>query len=457
MGLITKEVEINLTNNIKYFENKKYKIPRIKDDHYRLIVPKNTKLLVNVEDLPNGSHVKVDIESDYCGKELKNIEWYNYLKCVKEDRKYYCHDCSMKIYGGKNIAKSKLKNTISFEQWCLDNNRYDILDRWDYELNNYKPNEVCYGSSRKKYYFKCPKGVHKSELKDIVSFINGQEGSIQCNSCNSFAQWGIDNLDENFLDKYWDWEKNTKNPWNISYGSHNFVYIKCQEKDYHGSYKVSCNEFINGSRCSFCSNFYGRVHPLDSLGTLYPQVLEIWSDKNKKSPYEYTKKSNKFAWWKCPDGKHEDYYRKISDANRYNFRCPECQYSKGEESISNYFIKKGFIKIDQCDFIRLIDKDKYNKNYYIPQKEFDGLIGLKGGLLSYDFYIPKLNLLIEFQGIQHEKYIKGFHKSYEDFLKQLEHDKRKKEYAQSNNINLLEIWYYNFDRIEEILERELDF
>jgi very-short-patch-repair endonuclease len=78
-------------------------------------------------------------------------------------------------------------------------------------------------------------------------------------------------------------------------------------------------------------------------------------------------------------------------------------------------------------------------------------------LLSYDFYLPKYNLLIEFQGLQHEKYIPGFHKSKQDFLKQKEHDKRKKEYAEQNKYNLLEIWYYEFDEIEKILNTYFDF
>jgi hypothetical protein len=61
--------------------------------------------------------------------------------------------------------------------------------------------------------------------------------------------------------------------------------------------------------------------------------------------------------------------------------------------------------------------------------------------------------LIEYQGQQHEKFYKGFHSCKEDFHKQQKHDKRKKEYAKKHNINLLEIWYWDFDRTEEILDQ----
>jgi len=347
MGLLTKMVEVVLGGrNIKHFENLGYVIPKHKDVNGILRIPKRTKIVVKIDDLTNGSNVLVDVQCDCCEKEIKNITWQNYKRNINKNGSYYCEKCV------------RLKNIKSFKEWCIDNNRQDILNRWDYELNNKKPSEVAHSDSRKKYYFKCPIGIHKSELKNISHFIKGYEGSINCNMCNS-------------------------------------------------------------------------------LGYLYPKVLDLWSNKNKKSPYEYSPHSNKYTYWKCPEGKHKDFYRDINSSNKLDFRCPECDYSKGEESISNYLINK------------IIN--------YIYQKSFDGLIGVGNKPLSYDFYIPKFNLLIEYQGEQHERYIKGFHKSKKDFEKQLEHDRRKKEYAQNNNINFLEIWYWDYDRIEEILEKELKY
>ena len=429
---------------------------------------------------------------------------------------------------------------FTFKNWCIKNNRQDVLKRWDYELNDKKPDEITY-STPKKYYFKCPRRIHKSELKKISAFTSGQ-GNIECVQCSSFSQWGLDNMGKDFLDKYWDYEKNNKlgnDPWKISYGSRKIkIYIKCQEKDYHGSYDTTCLKFINGGRCNYCHskkihsldsfaqyliNTYGenalelywdyekntdnpwklakhsnntfyikcqekdyhesypisparftmgnrciycspvgkKVHSLDSLGTLYPQVLDIWSDKNDKSPYEYRPYSNQEVYWKCPDGIHEDYPRKIGNSNIYDFRCPECQYSKGEEAISNYLIDKGCIKIDQKDFNKLVNEEKHNKIlYYIPQKEFKELIGLGGRLLSYDFYIPKLNFLIEYDGEFHYKPIKLYKNepikyAEERFKKQQIHDKLKDEYAKNNNIKLLRIPYWEFNNIEKILDSKI--
>ena len=113
--------------------------------------------------------------------------------------------------------------------------------------------------------------------------------------------------------------------------------------------------------------------------------------------------------------------------------CPRCLLSHGEKAIRKYFDK--------------------NDIRYSPQKTFDGLVGLGNGLLSYDFYLLDYNLLIEYQGQYHDGTAPM--QTEMEFLKQQEHDKRKREYATLHNIPLLEIWYWDFDNIETILNHTL--
>lgn len=438
MGLITEEVEVNITpRNIKYYENLKYIMPKEKNEWGKLCVLRGTKILVKVDDLQKGSHIKVDVECDIC-KEIINMEWRVYKRYVRSNKEYFCNKCSGKIYGFKEHNKQKIKNSKSFKQWCIENDKKDVFERWDYELNKLNPDEVAYGSN-KKYYFKCPRGLHESELKNISVFTLSKienSNSMNCKICNSFAQWGIDNICEEFLNKYWDYNKNNLNPWKINRCSNRpKVWIKCQEKDYHGSYDISPLNFVSNYRCPYCTNKHGKVHKLDSLGNLYPDVLKVWSNKNKNDPYMYSPHSSQKVYWMCPNKKHADFKRSIDSSLRCEFRCPTCNYYKGEKSIEDYLINNNFT--------------------HINQKKFNSLRGVGKGLLSYDFYLPNQNLLIEYQGEQHEKYISGFHKTIEDFYKQQEHDKRKREYAQNNNINLLEIWYWDFDNIENILDKYL--
>ncbi len=351
MGLISSEVEVRLcSRNIEYYEDLGYIIPRVKGK-WGVTVPRGTKIKVKVEDLQPKSKAMVYIQCDSCGL-IKETMWQVYTEYVNEDNTYYCNKCALKLYGSEKARKTMLENSISFKEWCNDNNHQEILDRWDYELNKCNPDEVSFATS-KHYYFKCSKGIHKSELKNIHSFTTGK-GSLDCAICKS-------------------------------------------------------------------------------LGFQYPDVFKVWSDRNKKSPYEYTSFSSKRVWWKCPENKHKDFKRKISESNRYNFRCPECNYSKGEETISNFL--------------------KNNNVYYESQKIFDGLTGLGGSYLSYDFYLPQYNLLIEYQGEFHDG--NGNYYIKKNLKKQQEHDCRKREYVKNNNISLLEIWYYDFDNIEEILEEKL--
>lgn len=114
--------------------------------------------------------------------------------------------------------------------------------------------------------------------------------------------------------------------------------------------------------------------------------------------------------------------------------CPVCKTSNGEHEIRK-ILQSLDIKFDE-------------------QKRFDGLRGVGNKKLSYDFFLPDHNILIEYQGEQHERVVMYFG-GEEKFKKQQEHDRRKREYAKSHNIKLLEIWYYDFDNIEKILNKEL--
>ena len=135
------------------------------------------------------------------------------------------------IYLKRKYEKIENRNkniTKSFYDICIENNRQDILTRWDYYKNKCTPNEIFY-KSNKKMWFLCDKNIkHHSELKTIQNFKYDYKETMMCKQCNSFAQWGIDNICEDFLEKYWDYNKNTLDPWNIKYGSSKRVWIKCQ-------------------------------------------------------------------------------------------------------------------------------------------------------------------------------------------------------------------------------------
>lgn len=113
--------------------------------------------------------------------------------------------------------------------------------------------------------------------------------------------------------------------------------------------------------------------------------------------------------------------------------CPHCNMSKGELAVESFLSKNSII--------------------FEEQKSFDDLVGTGGRLLSYDFYLPKNNLLIEYQGVFHDGSVP--YQTREQFIYRQTHDDMKRQYAKNHGIELLEIWYKDFDNIEQILTERL--
>lgn len=126
------------------------------------------------------------------------------------------------------------------------------------------------------------------------------------------------------------------------------------------------------------------------------------------------------------------YFWQEARTHMYKSGCCYCRESNGEEKIRNYLESKNIKVIGRMKFDDLFDKE----------------------LLSYEFYLPDNNLLIEFNGEQHYN-SKAFNKTYEEFLIQKYHDCLKVKYVNNNNINLLIIPYWEFDNIEEIIDKTI--
>jgi len=304
--------------------------------------------------------------------------------------------------------------------WCKSNNKLFELISDIYEGN------------KKLLKWKCLKEDCLEEFENNWNNIYTGNGCGFCNG-KQVSKSNCLATKNSVLAKEWHPTKNVDlTPYDVTANSNKKVWWQCSKNPKH-VWKAIINNRVKGNECPYCSGRY----PSEEYNLLIvnPELCEDWNyNKNKKKPEEYTPSTIKKVWWKCKECDHE-WEATINNRNN-GTGCPQCNESKGEKKISQYLIK---------DII-----------FYLSQKTFDGLVGVGGGLLSYDFYIPKLNLLIEYQGEQHERYIPGFHKSKKDFLKQKEHDRRKKEYAEQNGYNFLEIWYWDFDNIEEILENELN-
>jgi len=127
-----------------------------------------------------------------------------------------------------------------------------------------------------------------------------------------------------------------------------------------------------------------------------------------------------------------EYYVAPTNFLYQNKRCPKCVESLGEKAICSY------LDIHQID---------YEQEY-----KFEDCVFIRQ--LRFDFYLPKYNILIEYQGRQHyesEEFMGGD----KDLKLRQERDNIKREYCLKNNIKLIEIPYWNFDNINKILNQKL--
>lgn len=200
------------------------------------------------------------------------------------------------------------------------------------------------------------------------------------------------------------------------------VDIICKE---HGVFNQIVNNHMNcGTGCPKC---VGR-------GKWNNETLTIEFNKVHFDLYDYSK-----VYYKGVDNKVDIICRKhgIFQQNIHKHLigqgCPDCKYnSKGEEYIKNYLER--------------------NEIKYIRQKGFDDCRYINR--LSFDFYLPDMNICLEYDGIHHFKPIKDFG-GEKEFKLILKRDECKNKWCYLNNVKLIRIRYDEFNRISEILDEKL--
>ena len=181
------------------------------------------------------------------------------------------------------------------------------------------------------------------------------------------------------------------------------------------------NRFLKNPTCPSCErtgtmSFEKFMEELNKRYELDEYVLVEPEKYNKTHDKMLVRHKCGFVW-------------KISPSDLLLHQCPQCarKTSKGEKAIKNF-----------CDMHSI---------EYIWQWQQK----INERMLYFDFYLPKYNLAIEFQGEQHYKPIK-YWGGEEGFQRRLVNDNDKREWCKKQNIHLLEISFTSFEKINEILE-----
>lgn len=203
------------------------------------------------------------------------------------------------------------------------------------------------------------------------------------------------------------------------------VKIICPE---HGIFLQSPNSHLQGKGCPYCS---GRAKLNNEL--FIERAKIIHGEMYDYSQVEYNGAHVKVAI-NCK--KHGLFMQTPTD-HLSGKGCPKCKYSKGELKIEEYLNQNNIEYISQYK-VNLQEIMLFSRNN-----------------LKIDFYLPQHNTFIEFNGIQHYRFIPTFHKTEDFFQMQIERDKRLKEYCKKKKIKFIEIKYTDIDNIDRILSKKL--
>ena len=188
------------------------------------------------------------------------------------------------------------------------------------------------------------------------------------------------------------------------------VCIICKE---HGEFWQKPRNHLSGNGCPKCGLELRTLKRILTTEEFIEKARKVHGDKYDYSKTEYVYAKEKVCII-CPH--HGEFWQKSS--NHLNGKgCPKCSSSKMENEIRSFLIDNN-IEFDE-------------------QARFEWL-----GLQSLDFFLPKYNIAIECQGIQHFESIEHFGGD-NHLIATIERDKRKKSLCEENGIRLL--YYSNLD------------
>jgi len=192
----------------------------------------------------------------------------------------------------------------------------------------------------------------------------------------------------------------------------------------HATFSQQPNSHLNGRGCIKC----GREKTLSTQRISTDEFIKRCKEINGDR-YDYSKiyLVNQIDPIEIICKKHGPFIQKPYKHVR-GHGCPLCYESYGERCVSSFFDSR---------------KIEYIKNY-----TFDDCINIKK--LKYDFYLPKYNICVEFDGIQHRE-PRVLFGGISEFEKTKKRDQIKNDYCKNRGIILI--------RISEVSEikNKLDF
>lgn len=196
------------------------------------------------------------------------------------------------------------------------------------------------------------------------------------------------------------------------------TFCKCKCDCGNTGYITRMNGLITGNTTS-C----GCVHSPDITGMRFNRLVVIRrADLNEIDSINKNRDTQK--WWLCKCDCGNYHYATTNALTSGHVKSCGCLFS---ENVSTYEL-----------LISNILKKSHLR--FMTEKTFPDLYGINGYHLRFDFYLPDLNMCIEYDGRQHFQSIEYFG-GEEAFLTLTANDEIKNKYCQNNYIHLLRIPY----------------
>ena len=286
----------------------------------------------------------------------------------------------------------KLKTNEEFINDC----KLIYGDKYDYSL-------VKYVNNKTKIKIIC--SIHGEFEQTPDKHLNSKSGCKKCMNCSIKKN---DNNRNTLIDRLRQKHNNFYDYSLVNYiNSKTKIKIICPE---HGEFEQIANNHLSGYGCPTC----GGTKKFSDADFI-KKSIEIHGDKYDYSSVKYVNYSGKVKII-CPiHGEFKQSF--IKHCNRKN-GCPICKESKGEKQIRLYLVKYDINFIQQYRFINCVNKR----------------------MLPFDFYLPDLNVCIEYNGIQHYKPV-TYYGGDDKFKQQIINDNIKYSYCNDNEIEFLVIKY----------------
>lgn len=269
--------------------------------------------------------------------------------------------------------------------------------------NKYDYSKVIYINSIEKVEVICP--LHGSFFVRPDAHVR----KVGCPSCNG----GIKYTSDKFIEKASTIHSNKYDYSKVEYiNSTKKVEIICRD---HGSFFMSPANHLIRQGCPSCSGVKRKTSE---------EFISI-SNRIHSNKYDYSSVVyvNNRVKVKIICKKHGEFLQSPKDHMRGR-GCSLCNTSKGESMVEEILKSLGIS--------------------YIREHKFEGCVSTNGIKLPFDFYLPKYEIAIEYDGKQHHEVVEKFG-GYESHRSLVKNDSIKDQWCKDNGIKLVRIKWNNVE------------